>query len=309
MKGGNMVSVLGDVIGSRLKDVVYKYTNTESILYALAIGVSTKQSDSMRFIFEKDRNFTVHPTFVLIPAMAVVRDSILTGKFNGLSVDPSRLVLGEQYLEVFEPMPPSGNVVSKGYVAEVLDKGSSGMVVATNVESFDQDSGVKLAFCQGVFFVRQAIQSGFKRSSQKIYAVTEAPRGPPHATIQEATGVDQAALYRMAGYRDANPLHIDPKFAQRAGFPSPLMHGLCLLGYAARHVLEAFCKNDVGQFRAIKVRFTSPVYPGDTLRSDMWYLNPSRIHVQTTNVATGRVCIAGYTDLHVQNEQNLSSKI
>jgi len=309
IKGVNMASILGEVIGSRFKDVVFRYTRRDAILYALAIGVSTKQSDYMRFLHEAERNFTVFPTFALTPATTVVRDAILTGNFNTLSVDPSKLVLGEQYLEVFKPMTPSGKILSRGYVAEVLDKGSSGVVIATNVDTFDQDSGAKLAFGQSVFFVRQPIQSGFKRSSEKIYAVTEAPNGIPHATIQEATSVDQAALYRLAGHRDQNPLHIDPKFAQHAGYPSPLMHGVCLAGIAARHVLVAFCKNDVGRFRSIKVRFTSPVYPGDILRSDMWHLNPFRIHLQTTNLATGRVCISGYTDLHDHDKQNSNAKI
>src|SRR6218665_186149 len=118
IKGVNMASILGEVIGSRFKDVVFRYTRRDAILYALAIGVSTKQSDYMRFLHEAERNFTVFPTFALTPATTVVRDAILTGNFNTLSVDPSKLVLGEQYLEVFKPMTPSGKILSRGYVAE-----------------------------------------------------------------------------------------------------------------------------------------------------------------------------------------------
>jgi 3-hydroxyacyl-CoA dehydrogenase/3a,7a,12a-trihydroxy-5b-cholest-24-enoyl-CoA hydratase len=75
---------------------------------------------------------------------------------------------------------------------------------------------------------------------------------------------------RLAG--DYNPLHIDPSYpgVKGAGFPAPILHGLCTLGHGARAVLLGMADNDARRFHALKLRFASPVIPGDVLVTKMW---------------------------------------
>jgi acyl dehydratase len=79
----------------------------------------------------------------------------------------------------------------------------------------------------------------------------------------------QAALiYRLSG--DYNPLHADPDVATGAGFPRPILHGLCTYAVAGRAILKACCDNDPARLTRLDLRFSAPVLPGETVRTEIW---------------------------------------
>ena len=78
----------------------------------------------------------------------------------------------------------------------------------------------------------------------------------------------QALLYRLCG--DRNPLHSDPEFAAAAGFPRPILHGLCTYGIACKAIVDAFLDSDVSRVHSYGARFTGVVYPGEMLRARIW---------------------------------------
>ncbi|KAH9524754.1 hypothetical protein Btru_027728 [Bulinus truncatus] len=254
------------------------------------VGVSTSQDDYLKYLFELSDDFTVLPTFAVIPGFSAIMS---IDRVPGFQIDPTKILHGEQYLELYKPISRSGTLVSKAWIADVLDK-KSGAVILYNVESYDEKNE-KVAFSQYTTFVVGIGNFGGRKTSSEAKPLVVVPGRTPDAVKQEKTSVDQAALYRLNG--DRNPLHIDPSFAAMGGFKTPILHGLCSFGYSVRHVMATYADNDMSRFKAVKVRFAKPVLPGQTLVTEMWK-EGNRIHFQTKVAENGNVCITGaYVDL------------
>ncbi|XP_064412486.1 peroxisomal multifunctional enzyme type 2 isoform X1 [Latimeria chalumnae] len=278
-------------VGQKLPPMVYSYTTLQPILYALGVGMSTSDPDHLKFLFEGNEEFCCLPTFGVIPPQAAIMDGALAS-VPGLNMDLTRLLHGEQYMDLYKPLPSSGKLTSQATVADVLDKGS-GAVVLLDVFTYNGED--LLCFNQFSLFIVGAGGFGGKRRSDKVKVTVNPPNRPPDAVMTDGTSVNQAALYRLSG--DWNPLHIDPSFAALGGFKKPILHGLCSFGFAARHVLKYYANNDVSKFKSIKTRFVKPIIPGQTLQTEMWK-EGSRIHFQTKIKETGEVSLAGaYVDL------------
>ncbi|NWH63168.1 DHB4 enzyme, partial [Geococcyx californianus] len=282
------------IVGRQLATNVYKYTHLEPILYALGVGMSTKDPDHLKFLFEGSEDFCCLPSFGVIPAQTSMFDGVAS--LPGLNIDLAKSHLWTSFLKQNFKLCTCcflvGQLSSVSTVADVLDKGS-GAVLLLDVNTYcGQDLVCYNQF--GLFFVG-AGGFGGKRTSEKAKVTVNPPKRPPDAVVSDVTTVDQAALYRLSG--DWNPLHVDPGFAALGGFKKPILHGLCSFGFAARNVLKQFANNDVNRFKAIKVRFAKPVFPGQTLQTEMWK-EGNRIHFQTKVKETGEVAIAGgYVDL------------
>uniref|UniRef100_A0A8D0GFZ9 Hydroxysteroid 17-beta dehydrogenase 4 n=1 Tax=Sphenodon punctatus TaxID=8508 RepID=A0A8D0GFZ9_SPHPU len=279
------------IVGHKLPTVEYNYTHLQPIVYALGVGMSTKDPDHLKFLFEGSEEFCCLPTFGVIPAQASMLDGGLSS-VPGLDIDFTKVLHGEQYLELYKPFPSSGKLTSEPTIVDILDKGSGAVILLDVYTYCGKDM---LCYNQFSVFVVGAGGFGGKRTSEKIKVTVGPPNRPPDAVLSDVTTVDQAALYRLSG--DWNPLHIEPGFAALGGFQKPILHGLCSFGFAARHVLKQFANNDVTRFKAIKVRFAKPVFPGQTLQTEMWK-EGNRIHIQTKVKETGEVAIGGaYVDL------------
>uniref|UniRef100_A0A2K5Q3U3 Peroxisomal multifunctional enzyme type 2 n=1 Tax=Cebus imitator TaxID=2715852 RepID=A0A2K5Q3U3_CEBIM len=278
-------------VGQKLPSFSSAYTELEAIMYALGVGASIKDPKDLKFIYEGNSDFSCLPTFGVI----IGQKSIMGGglaEIPGLSMNFAKVLHGEQYLELHKPLPRAGKLKCEAVVADVLDKGS-GVVIIIDVYSYSE----KELTCYNQFSLFLVGSGGFggKRTSDKVKVAVAVPNRPPDAVLTDTTSLNQAALYRLSG--DWNPLHIDPNFASLAGFDKPILHGLCTFGYSARHVLRHFADNDVSRFKAIKARFAKPVYPGQTLQTEMWK-EGNRIHFQTKVQGTGDVVLSNaYVDL------------
>lgn len=226
--------------------------------------------------------------------MGAMTSDILQKSFPpGKEANVTNILHGEHYLEMVDTLPDTnGTLVTKNYLADLLDKGS-GAVAIVNSETY---AGNKLIFRNQltIFVVGQGGFNGPRSSKHAIQPVPP-PKRPADAVVEQKTSEDQAALYRLSG--DLNPLHIDPNMALATGTERPILHGLCSLGFSTRHILQKYGGNDPNNFKAIKVRFAKSVLPGQTLQTEMW-LEGNRVFFQTKVKETNIVAISGaYIDL------------
>ncbi|XP_060596091.1 peroxisomal multifunctional enzyme type 2-like isoform X2 [Ruditapes philippinarum] len=278
---------------AKIKPTTFTYEPKDAILYALGVGYTTKDEDYLKFLFEGSEDFSVVPSFCILPSQASTFGSF-SGGVPGLGVDVTKILHGEQYMELYKPFPANGKLTSQARVADVLDKGV-GALILMEVDTYDEKKE-KIAFNQSAIMVIGA--GGFQgnKTSPALKALVKPPKRAPDASMAEKTCVDQAALYRLTG--DRNPLHIDPSFAAMGGFKQPILHGMCSFGFATRHVMKTYANNDVSKIKAIKTRFSKPVLPGETIQTDMWK-DGNRVLFQCKVVETGAVCLmGGYVDLY-----------
>lgn len=237
----------------------FTYTDRDTMLYALGVGMSRDpmDEDELRYTYENDLR-TV-PTLASVIAWG--QRTIGMSGINYLLV-----VHGEQRLTLHQPLPASATIISDERVTGAVDKGPGKGALIFTEKSIRLKNGEKLCTVGGTTFARG--DGGFGGPSAGALEPHPIPERKADAVCETDTRVDQALLYRLSG--DRNPLHSDPKIAKMAGFPRPILHGLCSYGTACRAVLKTICNYDHTMITGFDVRFSSPVFPGETLVTEMW---------------------------------------
>ena len=259
-----------DAVGAEGRPVRRSWSSKDALLYAVGVGSGT---DELAFTTEntKDVAQRVLPTFaVIIGGGGVPMDAI--GSFN-----PALMVHGEQGIELYDEIPPDGEIDSVGKVTAIWDKGSAAVLefesTSTNVATGKPLLKTRTSlFCRG-----EGGWGGDRGPSEKV----EFPDREPDHQVTYATREDQALTYRLSG--DRNPLHSDPSFAAIGGFEKPILHGLCTWGFTGRALLHTLCDGDPSRFKSMNSRFSKPVIPGDELTISIWVVDEGRALFRTTN--------------------------
>eukprot|EP00472_Partenskyella_glossopodia_P009107 CAMPEP_0197531692 /NCGR_PEP_ID=MMETSP1318-20131121/36637_1 /TAXON_ID=552666 /ORGANISM="Partenskyella glossopodia, Strain RCC365" /LENGTH=314 /DNA_ID=CAMNT_0043087993 /DNA_START=63 /DNA_END=1007 /DNA_ORIENTATION=- len=250
----------------KAKTVPVGYNRRDLVVYALGIG-----SSDLRFTYEKDPKFAAFPTYPFVLGFKGTSLDVVgfpSKAMRQANVSPVRgpVLDGERNIEIIRPLPAEGrdNMTLTTELIGVHPK-RSGTVVETRSILQDVRGDVYAIITSGSFFVGVKDAKKIGQSHSKKIKV---PSRIPDKIVRQKLQPQQAMLYRLSG--DYNPLHIDPKIAKKAGFPAPILHGLCSLGHSARHVLATYGGNDPSRMKSVCVRFSSPVYPGETLETRMW---------------------------------------
>jgi acyl dehydratase len=243
-------------------DVEHSYRARDTMLYALGLGLGADPMDGqqLRFVYEEGLK--------ALPTMAVVLAH--TGQWSKdprTGINWKMLLHGEQGLVVHRPLPAAGTVVGRTVIEEIIDKGKGkGALIYSRRDIADKETGALLASLSSTSFLRG--DGGFGGPAGPTKPVHQPPERAPDMVCDLATLPQAALIYRLSG--DYNPLHADPEIAKAAGFARPILHGLCTFGVAGHALLRTLCGYDPARLRRMQLRFSSPVFPGETVRTQMW---------------------------------------
>jgi acyl dehydratase len=287
--------------------------NTKDLLiYAVGIGCEEE-----KFVYEKNDEFEMFPTFPVslffkgdsanahnMQVNPIVLETnppfLAPGTGGRKKFGVSSMLDGERYIECVEPLPISGgSFVFKNTHTGIIRKSRKGIVSEYETTMEDASGKVFYKFWSCYFSggkIPEFESAGTSRSENFLL-----PSREPDARVSFKTYPNMNLMYRLTG--DFNDVHVDSELAQGLGYEKPILHGLAFLGIASRAVLKTFGGNKAEAFKAVRVRFSRPVLPGQTLETQMWLVDGApaglqRVAFQVICMETSQPCISNaYMDV------------
>jgi acyl dehydratase len=221
----------------RFEAVTHTYSRRDSMLYALGLGYGSEPTDPAQLAFVYEDNLRVVPSMCCVLA------------HPGMWVRNPDLVVGTCEIVAVE------------------DKGPGTGAILHQIKKLnDKASGQSLATVRSVLFMRG--DGGCGGFGEVPEPARPLPESAPSSTCEISTLPQSALIYRLSG--DYNPIHADPAAAVKAGFEAPILHGLCTFGVATRALLSTFANDAPEQLKSLSVRFSRPVFPGETIRTEFF---------------------------------------
>ncbi|MGH6876032.1 MAG: MaoC/PaaZ C-terminal domain-containing protein [Rhizomicrobium sp.] len=238
----------------------FSYTDRDTMLYALGIGFGRDPLNEAELPFVYENGLRSIPTLSTVIAWG----SRIIGRSG---INYLMVLHGEQRLTVHRPLPIAAEIMADERVTGAFDKGKDkGAFVIVEKILRLKETGEKLCTLSATTVARG--DGGFGGPKEGAPEPHPLPARMPDIVQACDTRPDQALLYALSG--DRNPLHRDPNVARMAGFPRPILHGLCTYGIACRAIVSTVCKYDADRITGFDARFSAPVFPGETIVTEMW---------------------------------------
>jgi acyl dehydratase len=279
-----------DAVGATSDPVTRSWTSDDALLYALGIGAGGDQPELVTENSEGVRQ-RLFPTYAALLAGGGKPLRSRLGDWPAHAV-----VHGAQRIELPGPLPVAGTAEVVSTVSRIADKGT-GALLEIEATGRRPQSGQALFTALTTLFLRGQGWGEPEHANEP----EPVPDRAPDFVAEAATTSEQALIYRLSG--DRNPLHSDPAFAARAGFPRPILHGLCTWGIVARVLLRELARggesDPLARLASFSGRFRAPVLPGQKLTVRGWRID-ERTWAHTASVDELTVIDRGELSLHAE---------
>lgn len=248
------------LLATSVSDEPFQYTEKDTMLYAIGIGFGSDPLNERELPYVADLR-----ALRTVPTMASM---LWSGDLlDDCGWDRSKVLHGEQRLELYRPLPPAAKLLTNQWVVAAYDRGANlGAKILVETEARLARDDTVLFSLGSTLIARGDGDFGGPPAAEPL--LHKMPKREPDLRCDLVTRPDQALIFRLSG--DFNPLHADPAYARQAGFDAPILHGRCTYGIACRAILKTICDYDFTLIAGFDARFSSPVYPGDVVTTDMW---------------------------------------
>lgn len=268
------------IMAFRPDDIAVRYGPRDCILYSLGVGLGMDPLDpgQLKFVYER-------AGLEAFPTMAAVLGwpGRMTDPAFGL--DETMVVAAALKVTLARPLSVADELISRPRIAEVVDRGPGGPAIILAARDLLARDGTLVARVDSDLLARK--HGGFGGKVATLPDPPVVPDRPPDRVCDLPTPPNLALLYRLTG--DENPLHADPARAQAAGFPRPILHGAATFGIAAHAVLREIGYR-ADRLASLYARFSRPVFPGETIRTEIW-LADGDIFFQCRTAERGEVVL------------------
>ncbi|KUI32994.1 3-alpha,7-alpha,12-alpha-trihydroxy-5-beta-cholest-24-enoyl-CoA hydratase [Mycobacterium sp. IS-1742] len=274
-----------EALGAELPPAEFSWTSSDVQLYHLGLGAGVDPMDKRELRYLVDNTPQVLPTFGNV-AQSFHMTEPPSVQFPGIDIELSKVLHASEAVTVPGPIPPSGTGIAVTRFTDIWDKGKAAVIWSETTVT-DPDGTLLWTQKRSIFARGEGGFGGERGPSTSA----EPPDRAPDAEIDLPILPQQALLYRLCG--DRNPLHSDPDFAAAAGFPRPILHGLCTYGIACKAIVDEFLDGDVARVSSYGARFAGVVFPGETLRANVWKENDTLLATITAPSRDNAVALSG----------------
>jgi len=206
-------------------------------------------------------------TGIVAPPMfgvTVTWDALMKAMMDpDLHVDLLRLVHGEQDMEFPNPIL-SGDVITANAKIVSIETKATGETMTVELNAANQ-KGQPVQKTLFIIFIRGTRNRDASSEARPV----EPDRGEPLFSVAQTIDKDQTFRYRDAS-GDPNPIHVDENVAKMAGLPGIIVHGLCTMAFTSKVAIDKLCAGDPNRLKRLRVRFSRPVLPGQTITTRVW---------------------------------------